>query len=86
MKKLILVIIFLFTATVFSQDVIYKVDGTEIQAKVTEITPEFIKYKKYSNLDGPTYNLTVSEVFMIVYENGEREVFKRAETRNSFTK
>lgn len=75
MKKLIVLILFL-AAFLNAQDIIYKTDGSEIQSKVIEISEDLIKYKKFSNLDGPLYSIAKNEVFMIVYENGEREVFK----------
>ena len=51
-------------------------DGTESKAKVIEITPTEIKYKKCDNLEGPTYVAKKAEVFMIKYANGSKEVFK----------
>lgn len=57
-----------------SQDVIVKKDGTEIQAKVLELTTNVIKYKEYDFQDGPTRNIPMTEVFMIIYSNGKREV------------
>ena len=75
MKKLIVLFLFL-AAFLNAQDIIYKTDGSEIQSKVIEISEDLIKYKKISNLDGPLYSIAKNEVFMIVYENGEREVFK----------
>ena len=75
MKKLIVLFLFL-AAFLNAQDIIYKTDGSEIQSKVIEISEDLIKYKKFSNLDGPLYSIAKNEVFMIVYENGEREVFK----------
>ncbi len=54
---------------------IYK-DGTEAMVKVIEITPNEIKYKKCENLEGPVYSTKKSELFMIKYANGTREVFK----------
>jgi len=56
-----------------AQDVIVKTDQVEIKAKVTEITDAAIKYKKWDNLDGPLYNISKAEVFMIIYANGKRE-------------
>lgn len=50
-------------------------NGEEIEAKVTEIGVDKIKYKKYSMPDGPDYVCVKSEVFMITYENGSKEVF-----------
>jgi len=83
MKKIIFPLIALFLPlAIMAQDFIYKNDGSEIQSKVVEITPDFIKYKKYSYLDGPTYNININEVFMIVYENGDKEIFKKQEVSN----
>ena len=65
----------LLPLTIFAQDKIYKPDGSQIEVKVLEITPNEIKYKKYSNLDGPVYTIYKSDVLLIVYENGESEVF-----------
>ena len=63
-----------------AQDVITKRNGDEINAKVTEINSSEIKYKKYGNENGPTYTIAKSEVFMIKYENGDRDVFKEDDT------
>lgn len=60
---------------VSAQDIITKTDGTDIQAKVTEVSQAQVSYKKYTNLDGPTYILNVSEILMITHENGEREMY-----------
>ena len=58
-----------------AQDIITKNDGTDIQAKVMEVGQSQISYKKFSNLNGPTYTLSLSEILMITYENGEREMY-----------
>jgi len=57
-------------------DVIITKQGEEIVSKITEIDMNFIKYKPLSNLDGPIRNISISEVFMIKYKNGVKEVFK----------
>ena len=54
-------------------------NGVEVQAKVTEVSPSHISYKKYSNLNGPVYIMSISDVFMITYENGEREIYNKIE-------
>jgi hypothetical protein len=38
---------------VFSQDRIKKVNGDIIQAKVLEVSADEVRYKRYSNPDGP---------------------------------
>src|ERR1035437_7811222 len=60
---------------IFSQDVIIKNDKSEIKAKVLEIQETTIKYKLFEFLDGPIRNIPISDVFMIIYENGKRETF-----------
>jgi len=59
----------------WAQDVIVTKKGEEILAKVEEIGDTQIKYKKFSHLSGPIYSLLKSEIFMIKYENGSRDVF-----------
>lgn len=65
------------TSIARAQDIIVKTNKTEIKAKVTEITETVIKYKKWENQDGPLYNITRSEVFMILYANGQREIIQK---------
>lgn len=64
------------TVIVMAQDVIIRRDGDEIQAKVIRVGAAEIDYKKWSNQDGPTYSVNKSEVFIIKYGNGEKDVFK----------
>lgn len=76
MKKLfILLVSLLFGYVMSAQDIITKNDGTDIQAKVLEVEQSQVKYKKYSNLEGPTYTISISDILMITYENGEREMY-----------
>ena len=73
--------LFMLTAAIMcslvanAQDVIVKNDGSTITSKVLEITSTEIKYKKYSNLKGPTYTINKTDVNYINYENGEKENF-----------
>lgn len=57
----------------YAQDVIVLHDGNTIVSKVLEITKSDIKYKKYDNIDGPSYSLNRSAVQKINYENGSVE-------------
>lgn len=76
MKKLFILSVCLLLGNILSaQDIITKNDGTDIKAKVTEVEQSQVKYKKYSNLEGPTYTISLSDVLMITYENGEREMY-----------
>lgn len=75
-KLFILLIAFCSSAIVASaQDIITLKSGDEIKAKVQEIGIDDVKYKKFENLAGPTYTLRKTDIFMIRYENGEKDVF-----------
>jgi uncharacterized protein YlxW (UPF0749 family) len=58
-----------------AQDIIILRNGDEIRAKVEEIGTDYVKYKKYENLTGPGYALKKYEIFMIKYENGDKDAF-----------
>ena len=58
-----------------AQDVIVKTANSTILSKVEEITSESIKYRKWSNLDGPIYVINISEVISINYSNGTVDTF-----------
>jgi hypothetical protein len=75
-KILILAVALIGSATVtLAQDIITLKNGDEIKAKVQEIGLSDVKYKKFENANGPTYTLLKTEIFMIKYENGEKDVF-----------
>ena len=79
MKRVLILFVCLLIGGILSaQDIITKNDGTDIQAKVMEVGQSQISYKKYSNLNGPTYTLSLSDILMITYENGEREMYNTA--------
>jgi hypothetical protein len=80
MKKILTLAVALIgsaTAT-WAQDIITLRNGEEIKAKVQEVGVTEVKYKKFDNLAGPAYTLPKTEIFMIKYEDGERDVFKDA--------
>ncbi|MEX1189724.1 MAG: hypothetical protein WED33_10740 [Bacteroidia bacterium] len=59
----------------FSQDIITLKSGEEINAKVIEINSIEIKYKKFDYQAGPLIILPKSDVFMVKYPNGSKDVF-----------
>ena len=63
--------------TAAAQDLIVKTDATKIEAKVIEITTEAVRYKRFSNPDGPTYVLPVKDIHYIQYANGEKEYYTK---------
>ena len=68
---------------VASCDVLIMMDGSEITAKILEITPYEIKYKNCDNLDGPTFTKSLSTVFKIKYANGTSQVMNNPQQNNS---
>lgn len=58
-----------------AQDVILKQDGSEVKAKVEEITVDMVKYRQWDNLAGPIYNMPKAEIFKINYANGKSDFF-----------
>ncbi len=65
----------LCSMSVSAQDVIVKKDGSTILSKVLEVGQEEIKYKKFDNLEGPTYSIQKSELQSINYQNGAKDTF-----------
>ena len=55
--------------------VIFK-NGEEVKAKVFEITPDEIKYRRCDGTNTAIYVTRKTDVFMIKYANGIKEVFK----------
>lgn len=78
----IIVNLILFPILVQAQDIITLKNGDEIRAKVKEVGINDISYQKFDNPTDLTYRVLKSEVFMIKYENGVKEVFN---TTNNLT-
>lgn len=57
-----------------AQDVIVKRNGDEIQCKILEVSKNEVKYKRWTNQEGPAFVEKKTDIFMIKYENGEKEV------------
>lgn len=60
-------------------------NGDEIEAKVLEIGENEIKYKRCDNTDGPTISIRSSEVLMIKYPNGTKDIIKSSSKTTSYT-
>ncbi|MES2689668.1 MAG: DUF4190 domain-containing protein [Bacteroidota bacterium] len=57
-------------------DVMILRSGEEVSAKVLEVNSASIRYKKCENLNGPDYFIEKSDVFMIKYANGIKEIIE----------
>ena len=67
--------LFAFAYKFKAQDKIYFHNGDGIFAKVIEVNDTEIKYKAHDNLSGPLHIILRSDVRLISYENGIKEVF-----------
>jgi hypothetical protein len=77
MKNLILLIIAILTSNIaFSQGKIFLKSGENIKAKILEIHLDEVQYKKFTNLEGPTFTIIKNDIHMVIYKNGESEIFK----------
>lgn len=62
-----------------SQDIITTKSGEDILAKVLEVNPSEIKYKKYGNDESPLYTILKSDLVMIRYDDGTKDIFTVAQ-------
>lgn len=75
MKRLFLVLVSVAsTLSTFAQDVIVKRDGEEIQCKILEVSTNKVKFKQWKNQNGPTFVEKKTDILMLKYENGQKEV------------
>jgi hypothetical protein len=70
---------FLMSLNLFAQDVITTKKGEDIFSKVIEITLNEVKYRKQDNLSGPLISILKSDIIMIRYENGIKDIFNAIE-------
>jgi len=76
LKTVLLAALLVCTASLcWSQDKIYRKNGKIVEAKVLEVGSAEVKYKEFSNPDGPIYVLETDRIIKIVYENGRVEKF-----------
>jgi hypothetical protein len=80
MRNLLLIIFLLSVKIGIAQDTITLKNGEDIQAIIQEIGEVDVKYKKFDNPNGPNYTLKKSDIFMIKYANGSKDVFSNDET------
>ena len=74
-KQIVLSMLSLAALNVAAQDIIVMRNGDEVEAKVRKVGTTEVEYHKWSNQDGPVYSVAKSDVFMVKYKNGEKDVF-----------
>jgi len=83
LKRLFFAAIVLFFWNILpvdAQDLIILRDGNVIEAKVAEISPTEIRYRRFSHLNGPIIVIPRADVLSIKYENGTTEIMNPAST------
>lgn len=85
MKRFLLTLTMIVCAMqmIVAQDVIVTRQAERIDAKVLEVSETEIKYKKTSNLNGPTFVLSTEKIASILYANGEVQVFEQQQSKTA---
>lgn len=71
------------TLLVNAQDQIIKKNGTSLDAKITEVGQWKISYKKFDNLDGPTYVVDKAEIYKIIFNDKTEETLGKYPTADA---
>jgi hypothetical protein len=74
------IVLFSSMSLATGQDIITKKSGEDIQAKIIEVTSTEVKFRRFDNLNGPIFSMFKSEVLIIRYENGTKDIFTEAPT------
>ncbi len=78
MKHLLFLLAVLFACrTAGAQDLIVKTDSTRIEARVAEVSPEAVRYKRFARPEGPIYVLPVGQIAYIRYADGFMEYYTK---------
>ena len=76
MRNVILLLASISIATQLkAQDIITRKNGDDVKAKVLEVGVSEVKYKKQESPNGATYTLLKSDILMIRYNNGTKDIF-----------
>jgi hypothetical protein len=80
MTRLLVFLFLLLSLRGRAQDVLTKTTGEEMQVKVLELTPLEVRYKRTDNPEGPLFILPRTDVFLIRYANGTKELLNGSGT------
>ncbi len=61
----------LVSSVLFAQDRIIKTDNTISTVKIFEISEELIRYKPFTNQDGPMFTIRLTNVHKVILESGD---------------
>lgn len=81
MKRIVIMLLVVAsTLLATAQDVIFLGANDSIVAKVLSVGTSEITYKKWSNLEGPDYSISVNQIAAIRYANGTYDFFNSKNT------
>lgn len=76
MKKIFAIMLLLFVMTTMAaQDMIFKRDGSKIDAIIVERNEFDLRYRRINYQDGPLFLVNLADLDSIIYANGDIEVF-----------
>ncbi len=76
MRKFTTLILMSLSLAVSAQDIIVTRDNKRIDANITEVSGDNIRYKKANSPDGPVFVMPVKDINSIVYKNGDVQTFE----------
>lgn len=83
MRKIFTIIVLLVASvTLFAQDVIITKESQKIEAKITEISSNDVKYLDFNNQDGPIFVLHTDEISSIIFANGQVKVYDQSTNKS----
>lgn len=83
MRKFTTLVLMSLSLAVSAQDIIVTRDNKRINANITEVSGDNIRYKKANSPDGPVFVMPVKDINSIVYKNGDVQTFEEtAATQN----
>lgn len=71
-------ILFLIALSASAQDKIYKKGGEIIEARISEVGTNEIKYKVFHDETGPVYTIEKDRIIKVVYQNGRTEIYQNS--------
>lgn len=75
-RLFMIILLSAYTVQAVYADIIYLNNGDEIKAKVESVETNEVKYKRESNPNGPTFSIMKQQILMIIYANGEKDIFQ----------
>lgn len=70
----------LLPLSMYAADMIITTKSEKLEVKIIEVSSTEIRYKKMSNLEGPTFVISTSDINSILYENGDVQVIEHKAT------